>query len=56
MNNNDIIRDDLLKALETAVPYLNDIINHKRRDMAISVIGAEIALAQAKAAIERVRK
>ena len=48
--------EDLVKALETTVPYLRDFIDHKNRDMDVSVIGAELALSQANAAIKRARK
>ena len=47
-------RDELLAMLKQTLPYLNDIVNHEFRDMAISVIGADIELTKARELIERI--
>lgn len=49
-------RDEFLALLKQTLPYLNDIINHGARDMAISVIGADIELTKARELIAKVEK
>ena len=47
---------DLLEVARQTEMYLNDIVNHASRDMAIHAVGAEIELVKARAAIAKATK